>query len=227
MTPPEPVGPDATDAAAPAGHERRWPATLALAVAMGLYLVLPDPLIIGPRWVLPLLEALLAIPLLISNPDRRERDSGVLRTISILLIALVSLANLVALALLVHNLFTGDVVDGNKLVRSAIALWGTSVIVFGLWYWELDSGGPAVRHLRHAAHRDFLFPQQASPDVFPRGWTPSFVDYLYTSFTNSTAFSPTDTMPLTTWAKLLMMLQAAAALVTIALVAARAVNILS
>ncbi len=220
-----PVGTTRPSDATP-GHEHRWPAMLALLLALVLYASLPERLLFGPRWLLPGLEVLLAVPLMFTNPDRRQRDSTLLRGMSIALIALVSLANLAALALLVRDLLHGGQVTGDRLVRGAIALWGTSVIVFGLWYWELDSGGPAARHLREPGERDFLFPQQASPDVFPEGWTPTFVDYLYLSFTNSTAFSPTDTMPLTTWAKLLMMLQSAAALVTIALVAARAVNIL-
>ncbi len=112
-------------------------------------------------------------------------------------------------------------------MRSAFAVWGTFVIAFSLWYWELDGGGPVSRHQNTEPNHDFLFPQQASPDVFTAPWLPNFVDYLYTSFTNCTAFSPTDTMPLTTWAKLLMMVQSASAFVTVALVAARAVNILS
>jgi hypothetical protein len=107
-----------------------------------------------------------------------------------------------------------------------VPIWLTNVIVFGLWYWDLDRGGPATR--LHENHRrpDFLFPQMSTPGSGPN-WTPDFLDYLYTSFTNATAFSPTDTMPLTAWAKLLMMVQSLASLLTVALVVSRAVNILN
>ena len=207
-------------------HEPRWPAALALLVAMALYIALPQTLILGPRWLLPVLEGLLVIPLLISNPDRREPDTAFLRTISVLLIAIVSAANLSALGLLLHDMLNSSDISGTRLIFSAVALWWTSVIVFALWYWELDGGGPAPRHELAAHKRDFLFPQQASPEVFPTVWMPSFFDYLYVSFTNSTAFSPTDAMPLTTRSKALMMLQSGSALVTIVMVASRAINIL-
>lgn len=207
-------------------HEPRWPAALALLVAMALYIALPQTLILGPRWLLPVLEGLLVIPLLISNPDRREPDTAFLRTISVLLIAIVSAANLSALGLLLHDMLNSSEISGTRLIFSAVALWWTSVIVFALWYWELDGGGPAPRHELAAHKRDFLFPQQASPEVFPTVWMPSFFDYLYVSFTNSTAFSPTDAMPLTTRSKALMMLQSGSALVTIVMVASRAINIL-
>ena len=207
--------------------ESRWPATIAIIVALSLYLVLPAKLVIGPRWVLPVLELAAAIPLAMTNTERRVRNSGRIRAITVALIGLISAANLTSLILLVRYLIEGGAVDGNALVRSAFAVWGTFVIAFSLWYWELDGGGPVSRHQNTEANRDFLFPQQASPDVFKDPWLPNFVDYLYTSFTNCTAFSPTDTMPLTTWAKLLMMVQSASAFITVAVVAARAVNILS
>jgi len=194
--------------------------------AIGIYLLLPSALIVGPRWLLPTLEALLLVPLLITNPDRRQRDTRPLRLLSILLIVVITIANLSALVLLVHDLLSHRDIDGTELVSAALALWFNNVIVFGLWYWELDAGGPAERHDTDPADRDFLFPQTTTPEVFTQPWTPSFFDYLYTSFTNSTAFSPTDTMPLTTRVKALMMVQSASALVTIVLVAARAINLL-
>jgi uncharacterized membrane protein len=208
-------------------HEPRWPAAVALVAALVLYLGLPQAFIVGPRWMLPVIEGVLLVPLLIADPDRTQRDTKGLRIISILLIALVSLATLAALVLLVHDILRSREIAGRNLIYSAIALWGTNVIIYGLWYWELDGGGPNARHDLAPGERDFLFPQQASPDVFVTRWHPSFFDYLYLSFTNSTAFSPTDTMPLTTWSKALMMAQSASALVTVALVAARAVNILA
>lgn len=208
-------------------HEPRWPGAIALLAAIALYVLLPSSLIVGPRWLLPALEGLLVIPLLITNPDRRDADSSALRFASILLIAVISLANLSAIGLLVHDLLRHSDIDGRELVYSAIALWFNNVIVFGLWYWELDGGGPAARHTTAPRDRDFLFPQHAEPDVFTEPWMPRFFDYLYTSFTNSTSFGPTDTMPLTTRTKALMMAQSASALVTVVLVAARAINILT
>ena len=208
-------------------HEPRWPAAVALLGAIALYVLLPSSLIVGPRWMLPALEALLLVPLLVTNPDRRQPDSTALRVGSILLIAVISLANISAIGLLVHDLLRHSDIDGQELVYSAIALWFNNVIVFALWYWELDGGGPAARHSTPPRARDFLFPQHAEPDVFTERWMPKFFDYLYTSFTNSTSFGPTDTMPLTTRAKALMMVQSASALVTVVLVASRAINLLA
>lgn len=142
------------------------------------------------------------------------------------LIALITVANVVSLTELIHALLYRSVGGGRFLVYASVPIWLTNVIVFGLWYWELDRGGPAARQQSHHRQPDFLFPQMSTPGSAP-GWVPDFLDYLYTSFTNATAFSPTDTMPLTAWAKLLMMLQSLASLVTVAVVISRAVNILN
>jgi uncharacterized membrane protein len=106
------------------------------------------------------------------------------------------------------------------------AIWITNVIIFALWYWELDRGGPVARSKAVHKYPDFMYPQMQAPDLAPEHWEPTFLDYLYVSFTNATAFSPTDTMPLSRWAKMLMMAQASVSLATVALVIARAVNIL-
>ena len=208
-------------------HEPRWPAAIALVLAIVLYLLLPQSLIVGPKWMLPIIEGVLLLVLIVANPDRSDPDSRWLRTLSIALTAVLSVAILTALGLLVRDLLDERDIEGKRLIYAAVALWWTSVIVYALWYWELDGGGPARRHDVAERQRDFLFPQQATPEVFSDPWMPSFFDYLYVSFTNSTAFSPTDSMPLTLRAKSLMMLQSGSALVTIALVAARAVNILA
>jgi len=207
-------------------HEPRWPATIALLFAILLYLFLPQTLIVGPKWILPSIELVLLIVLSLANPDRSDPDSLLLRTLSIALIALLSISILTALGLLVNDLLAARIIEGKRLIYAAITLWLTSVIVYALWYWELDGGGPAQRHELPERSRDFLYPQQATPEVFSDPWMPTFFDYLYTSFTNSTAFSPTDCMPLTFRAKALMMLQSGSALVTVGLVAARAVNML-
>ncbi|HEV2038064.1 MAG TPA: hypothetical protein VGQ96_05590, partial [Candidatus Eremiobacteraceae bacterium] len=143
------------------------------------------------------------------------------------LIGIVNIANVASLALLVKVLVTGTKVTGSHVLAGAVEIWLTNVIVFALWYWELDRGGPDARASSQHKEPDFLFPQMVTPGCTRPDWSPKFLDYLYVSFTNASAFSPTDTLPLTGWAKVLMMVQALASLLTIALVAARAVNILS
>ena len=203
------------------------PALVAAVAAAALQVVLPDRLIVGlgPRWLLPGLQGVLAAVLLVAVPGRITRESTRLRSLSLLLIAVINIANFVSLGELLKALLYGGAGGGRALIIASAPVWLTNVIVFALWYWELDRGGPAARLQPEHRRPDFLFPQMASPAAAP-GWTPSFIDYLYTSFTNATAFSPTDTMPLTAWAKFLMMLQSLAALVTVAVVVSRAVNIL-
>ena len=208
--------------------EPRWPARLAILVALALQLILPDSLIrgLGNRALVPSLEGLLLLVLLIANPWRASREEYRLRIIGVALIALITVANMVSLVELIHALLYGTRAGGRTLVYASVPIWLTNVIAFGLWYWELDRGGPAARQQPQHRGPDFLFPQMSTPGSAP-GWAPDFLDYLYTSFTNATAFSPTDTMPLTPWAKLLMMLQSLASLLTVAVVVSRAVNILS
>ena len=210
--------------------ESRWPALLAVLAAIALQLVLPQSLLrgLGNRALIPSLEGGLLLVLLIANPGRISKEESRLRIVGLALIALITVANVVSLLELIHALLypTGSHAGGRSLVYASVPIWLTNVIVFGLWYWELDRGGPAVRQQSTHRRPDFLFPQMSTPGSSP-GWGPNFFDYLYTSFTNATAFSPTDTMPLTVWAKLLMMLQSLASLVTVAVVVSRAVNILS
>jgi uncharacterized membrane protein len=207
--------------------EARWPALLAVLAAMVLQLILPNNLIqdLGNRALIPSIEGLLLLVLLVANPGRISIEESRLRIIGVGLIALITVANMVSLVELVHALLYGTRAGGRPLVYASVPIWLTNVIVFGLWYWELDRGGPAVRQQPKHRGPDFLFPQMSTPGSSP-GWGPDFLDYLYTSFTNATAFSPTDTMPLTAWAKLLMMLQSFASLVTVAVVVSRAVNVL-
>ncbi|HWC39507.1 MAG TPA: hypothetical protein VG476_13295 [Acidimicrobiales bacterium] len=207
--------------------EHRWPAIATVAAALGMYFALPGKFVLGPRWILPALEAALLIPLIIANPVRLTRQTRATRAISVMLIALISLFNAFSTGLLVHGLLHGIKLGGRSLILSAIEIWITNVLVFTLWFWELDRGGPVARAFGESLPPDFLFPQMSNPEVAGRDWMPGFVDYFYTSFTNCTAFSPTDTMPLSPWSKLLMLVQAAVSLVTVAVVAARAVNILT
>jgi uncharacterized membrane protein len=212
-----------------ASIDARVPALGPMLVVLGaiaLQFTLSQKITIGPNWLLPALEALLLLALAISTPIEQVRHKT-RRMLALAVIGLVSAANIVSLGLLVHYLLHGGKQNGRPLIGSGVELWATNVLVFGLWYWELDRGGPLARQLHRDALPDFLFPQMSATRYAPPDWTPGLVDYLYTSFTNATAFSPTDTMPLTATAKWLMTAQSLTALVTVGLVVARAVNILS
>ena len=207
--------------------ESRWPVTLTVIAGLVLQLLLPDRLALRPVFLLPVLEGALFIGLVVANPVRFERRSAVVRAGSIVLIFLVTAANAVSAVRLVlaivDNKLLGTPV---QLLTAGGAVWATNVIAFSLWYWEFDRGGPVHRSLGHSAFPDLMFPQMASPELAPHDWATRFVDYLYLSFTNATAFSPTDVMPLARWAKLTMAVQSAVSLALGALVIARAVNIL-
>jgi hypothetical protein len=205
-----------------------WAPQGLVAAAIVLDLFLPAKLTLGPSWLLPSVEGLLLIGLVVASPHPKVRHSPLRRQVAIGLISLVSAVNLFSLGLLCHYLVSGQKQTGRSLIFSGVALWGTNVLLFALWYFELDRGGPVARALREERYADFLFPQMSAEGAAhsPPDWTPRLVDYMYTSFTNATAFSPTDTMPLTPSAKWLMAVQALAALVTVGLVVARAVNIL-
>ncbi len=207
--------------------EHRLPVLLAIGAAIALQLVLPSRLVIHPWWLLPTLEGLLAVGLIVANPRRIDRTSTVIRAASVGLTALISLANAWSSGQLIDGLVAGTNGDNASLLLGrGASVYITNILVFALWYWEWDSGGPVARAQGYGGHPDFLFPQMATPAVAPPGWKPTFLDYLYLSFTNATAFSPTDTMPLARWAKMLMLLQSAVALLTVGLVIARAVNVL-
>lgn len=208
--------------------EQRWPAALAIAVAIVIHIVLPADLAPRPRWLLPGLEGALLISIVAVNPLRINRETRVLRPLSIGLAALLSLATAWSVALLVRALFAqghDDLPPGHLLLWGA-AIWLTNVIVFALWFWEGDRGGPAARADADRPHPDFLFPQMQVPELARRDWEPGFFDYFYLAFTNATAFSPTDTLPMSTWAKMLMAAESGISLVTVLLVVARAVNVI-
>jgi uncharacterized membrane protein len=195
-------------------------------VAVALQLVLPDRLVPQARYVLPALEVVLLGVLVAASPFRLDRESTVLRTAGLATAGLVSVANAWSAVLLVRALVGGTAEDAPTLLLAGAAIWLTNVIVFALWYWELDRGGPAARAHGRRRHPDFAFAQMQSPDLAGPNWEPRFADYLYLAFTNATAFSPTDVLPLTRWAKLTMMAQSMVALVVVVLVVARAVNVL-
>jgi len=208
--------------------EPRWPVTLGVIAAVAMQWSLPDHVATRPRWLLPGIAIVLLLGLISRNVHRIERQTPVMRAMSMSLIAVMSLANAWSAARLVVGLVEGTVgKDPTTLLLTGAAIWLTNVIVFCLWYWELDRGGPVARVYATRTLPDFLFVQMQNPELAPDDWEPAFVDYLYLSFTNATAFSPTDVLPLSRWAKLMMMLQSIVSLVTVALVIARAVNILS
>jgi hypothetical protein len=208
--------------------ERRLPVALAILVTIALQVfAMPRAMTLQPWWLLPTLELALFVVLTIANPARINRESAVLRAIGLILVAVLSLATVYAALHLVYDLVNGLAgQDATRLLRSGGAVWFTNIIVFALWYWEFDRGGPAARANARRVHPAFLFAQMAAPELAEHDWEPNFIDYFYLSFTNATAFSPTDTLPLARWAKLTMMFQSTASLVTVALVVARAVNIL-
>jgi hypothetical protein len=209
--------------------ERRWQVAACTAVAIGLQVAVPGRLaVLRPVWILPALEGILLLSLFLANPHRIDRESRVLRTLGLTLTALISFANAWSLVSLANGLVRGTPVGDNAgaLLVTGGAIWLTNVIVFGLWYWEFDRGGPVARALGTHPYPDFQFVQMTSPQMAPPDWEPAFADYLYLAFTNAAAFSPTDVMPLSRWAKLAMTLQSVVSIVTVALIVARAVNIL-
>jgi hypothetical protein len=208
--------------------EARWPVALAILVAAALQWVTPSDLAFAPHWLLPLVELAFLAALVVANPFRLDRESAVLRMLSLGLVAVATLATFWSagrlVLLVVHG---GGHQDPGEVLLSGAVIWFTNVFVFALWYWELDRGGPAARANARQVHPDFLFAQMSMPQLTPKEWEPTFVDYLYLAFTNAAAFSPTDTLPLSRWAKLAMMAQAAVSITVVALVIARAVNILA
>lgn len=209
--------------------EPLWHVELAVVLAIVLQLTLAESLSVGPKYWLAILEVVLLFGLRVAAGSERGRYARVRHKGGLLLIGLVSIANILSLGLVIRYLIAGThSVDGKALISSAISIFVTNIIIFGLWYWQLDGGGPAGRGTHHPPV-DFLFPQMNTPSRITeeQHWQASFFDYLYVSITNATAFSPTDALPLTHRAKALMAAQGLTSLLTVALVAARAINILA
>ncbi|QMU77575.1 DUF1345 domain-containing protein [Streptacidiphilus sp. PB12-B1b] len=208
--------------------EARWAVTLVLCVGIVVQWMLPERFTVHPHWLLPVLELALMGALAVANPHRRmERSSTLLRALGLLLAAAVSLANGWSAVLLVRDLVNGSpAVGAVTLLTTGGGVWLTNIIAFSLWYWEWDRGGPAARAMGTHQFPDLLFPQMQQEGIAPADWEPEYPDYLYVAFTNATAFSPTDTMPLSRWAKVLMTIQSVVSLLTLALIVARAVNVL-
>jgi hypothetical protein len=217
--------------------ENRVPPAAAVVVALVVYALMPHSLLFTSRLVIPVIEVLLLVALVITNPRRMTRETRWSRKLSMVLAGVVILTNLVSLGLLIAALSTTKE-SGENLLLGAMQVWVTNVIGFALLYWELDRGGPVARRRerrRDIPAADWRFSQDENDDAVSEvargsskksGWIPVFVDYLYVSVTNSSAFSPTDTMPLTSRAKMLMGIEATAALLTTLLLVARAVSAL-
>jgi hypothetical protein len=206
-------------------RESRLPAAIAILVVAVLYPLIPSQLSLGPAILFPIVAVLGVLPLTIADALGLEHPWQ--RPLALTLLGLTAAANGTSIALLVRELIArSSDMSGRQLLAGALTVWVANVIVFALWYWELDRGGPRQREADGGDTPDFLFPQMTdAKDIMP-GWQPAFSDYRYTSSTNATAFSPTDTMPITGWAKLLMSAQSLSSFVLVVLVTARAVNIL-
>lgn len=209
----------------PAKGERGWPPRLAVAVAIALQLLLPARLTVGPVWLLPSLEAVLLLALIFNSPLQVTGPHSRRRQLSLALTAVVSITNAISLGLLSHLLFHKNIANGRELIVSGALIWLTNVLIFALWYWQLDRGGPGRRAAGQDGPPDFQFTQMQPGSVFPT-WRPQFGDYLYLALTNGMAVSPTDVMPLTLTAKALMGLQSLISLLTIVLIVSPAVGIL-
>ena len=208
--------------------EPRWHSASAVIAVIVLAILTPDDVRLGPNWLLPVIVAALLVALIAGDPGKIDRRSAPLRALSLGLISVLVLNALWATVILTSHLINGgkETNSADALLEAGAIVWVTNIIAFALLYWELDGGGAAERaHRAPAGKVDLAFPQQMNPSLAPAHWRPRFVDYLYLGFTNATAFSPTDAMPLAPWAKMTMALQALISLVILGLVISRAVNV--
>jgi hypothetical protein len=201
----------------------------AVVAVSALTIHLPDSLRLAPPWVLPIVEGALVVALMIGDPGRIDNRSLPLRVVSLGLVGVLTLSAIWSTLRLVDDLVHGgtSTSSASALLQSGGIVWASTMVAFALVYFELDGGGPAARAYRTPTFPDLAFPQHLSPELQPPGWRPRFFDYLYLALTNSTAFSPTDVMPMAHWAKAAMAVQSLASLAIIGLVLARAVNVLT
>jgi uncharacterized membrane protein len=213
----------------PPAPEPFWPAQATILAAIGLQVALPARLTAGPSWLIPTLEGALLVGMFLATPKQLEHEHPRRRRVALGLTAFVTAANIYSLGALTHYLLHSKISsgEGRLLIVAGTLIWLTNFLIFGLWYWEMDRGGPGKRAAGYDGPPDFLFPQMSDDRIEPKEWRPKFIDYLYVSLTNATAFSPTDTMPLSAAAKGTMGIQALVSLVTIGLIVSRAVNILA
>ncbi len=206
-----------------AWRESRWPPLIALAVGAALYATLPGSLILGGGWLRWIIPALLVV-LMVVSAVQPVAESDRRRHVGIALVVLITLANASAIALLIHGIVGASGFEGRYLVISAVQVWFTNVIVFSLWFWEIDGGGPRHRAIDQPRPHDFLFAQYQVPE--PWTWRPKYLDYLYVSITNSTSFAPADALPMRHRMKALMAVESLLSVLVIIVVLARAVSIL-
>lgn len=213
----------------PGNPESRWPVLIALMAVVGMQLLIPKIFAVVPRWPLIGVELLLLAVLVWLNPVRLTNATRYGRWASLILLGAITIDNTLSAVLLGARILTGEISnDPSILLGSGAAIFVTNIIAYGIWYWELDRGGPFARHAGERLYPDFMFPQM-DPDtakLVRPGWRPTFIDYLYVSLTNALTFSPSDAVPLARWAKVMMAIQSLVAVSTIALVIARAVNVL-
>jgi hypothetical protein len=209
--------------------EARWPILAAVLVVMALTILRPAEMRLAPRWVLPVVEVVLLAVVIARHPARIGPRAALLRSIAICMVGIILADTLVAVVRLVDVLIHGGQAtnSADQLLTAGAIVWGSNVLAFALLYWLVDGGGAAARAQRMPTALDLAFPQQLSPEVAPPGWLPQFIDYLYLGLTASTAFSPTDAMPLRPWAKVAMGIQGLVSLTVLGLVIARAVNVLA
>src|SRR5262245_10405591 len=209
------------------GGEPRWPVATAILAAIALQVIAPEAGRPPGWWIVPGLELVLLWTLIARAPGRLDVPSGRAQALAVGLLVVLAIGLIAALVILMVDIIhVGLGVSAGALLGRGAALWVTNVIVFSLWYWLFDRGGPAQRANGTGVGPSFAFPENAMPELVSAGWSPRYADYLYVSFTNATAFSPTDTLPLRRWAKMAMMFEAVISLVTAILVIARAVNVL-
>lgn len=203
-------------------HAPRWESLIAAFAIAAAYALLPDNLRLGPRWLLGALIVVLLIPLygaLIKGNYQLTRIFGMILT------GLVTAAITASAILLIVRL-PGDKTPPTQLLRDGAVIWGANILVFAIWYWELDCGGPHARHVKRYTSTDFLFPQFTTPDAAETNWSPMFLDYLFLAFNTSAAFSPTDTLILSRPPKILMMMQSLISIAVVAVLISRAINTL-
>jgi hypothetical protein len=199
----------------------------AVLAAIVLTILLPSAIRVGPQWLLPVLEGVLLVIVIVADPVRINRRSREIRMVSIVLVSVLVVGTLWSTGLLIDDLIRGgpETNSATDLLAAGTAIWVSNIIAFALLYWEVDGGGAAARAHRIPEHGDFAFPQQSNPRLAQPSWRPRFIDYLYLGYTNATAFSPTDVMPLAPWAKMTMAVQSFISIAILGLVIARAVNV--
>jgi uncharacterized membrane protein len=208
--------------------EPRWPMALAVLAAIALQLGTPHHGQLAWWWVFPILEVTLLIVMIARDPGRIDTRTRAARRVTVTLIVVLTGGVLFSAGRLIYEILDGQHLTAGVLLGRGAAVWLANVIVFSLWYWEFDRGGPVARAYGEDVPASFAFPENATPELVPNAetWAPQYPDYLYLAFTNSTAFSPTDTLPVRTWAKMTMLLQSMVSLAIAILVIARAINVL-